>query len=68
MIVLEVIRDVLTFVLAAIAIKSTRDLEKAKRVGAGLVQYMTEQGLVLPPPEVMIQIINGYFREEDGNG
>ena len=65
MIVLEVIRDVLTFVLAAIAIKSTRDLEKAKRVGAGLVQYMTEQGLVLPPPEVMIQIINGYFREED---
>lgn len=65
MIVLEVIRDVLTFVLAAIAIKSTRDLEKAKRVGAGLVHYMTEQGLVLPPPEVMIQIINGYFREED---
>lgn len=63
--ILGVIQLVLTIVLAWIATRTARQLEKAKIVGAGLVRYMVEQGLELPPPEVMTQIINGYFREED---
>ena len=65
MIVLEVIRTALTIVLAVIVYSLARDLEKAKRVGAGLVMYMERQGLELPPPEVMTQIINSYWEEEN---
>lgn len=65
MIVLEVIRTALTIVLAVIVYRLAGDLEKAKRVGAGLVMYMERQGLELPPPEVMSQIINSYWKEEN---
>lgn len=65
MIVLEVIRTALTIVLAVIVYRLAWDLEKAKRVGAGLVMYMERQGLELPPPEVMTQIINSYWEEEN---
>lgn len=65
MIALEVIRTALTIVLAVIVYRLAWDLEKAKRVGAGLVMYMERQGLELPPPEVMTQIINSYWEEEN---
>lgn len=58
---------ILTFVLAGLAIKYARDLEKAKEVGAGLVWYMQEHGLELPPPEEMSQIINEWIRKEKYN-
>ena len=65
MIVLEVIRTALTIVLAVIVYRLAWDLEKAKHVGAGQVMYMERQGLELPPPEVMTQIINSYWEEEN---
>lgn len=65
--ILGVIQLVLTIVLAWMAIRTARQLEKAKIVGAGLLRYMEEQGLELPAPEEMTQIIYGYCAEEDAH-
>lgn len=60
-IVLTTIQVLLTLTLGVICIKLAHDLEKLKHICVGLIGYMEDQGLELPPPEEMRRIIDSYW-------
>lgn len=63
-IVLTTIQVLLTLALGVICIKLAHDLEYARYIGAGLLRYMEDHGLELPPPEEMRRIIDSYWEED----
>lgn len=62
--ILTTIQVLLTLVLGVICIKLAHDLDESRYVGAGLLVYMEDHGLELPPPEEMRRIIDSYWEED----
>ena len=62
--VLALVQLILASVLGVICVKLAYALEDARYVGAGLIKYMTDHGLELPPPEEMRRIIDSYWEDD----